>query len=489
MYVMDWAAASTTLFSVVLFSIVTVVAAKLLKAENKFNNHVYTRPLPPVVNVLALIPPLLNKGLQATIQDLYTKFGSVFTINFLGPKVTLLIGPEVSAHFFQGLDSEISWGNLLEFTIPMYGQEVGYGVDTATRNEHSNFIIQALQPSKLRSHVDPIFQEVEAYFAKWGLDGTVDLKHELEQVLMLTSSRCLLADVARHQMILTEIYSLLHELENGANIISFLFPYIPTPTNRRRDKAHIKLKEIFSAAVRSRSQAQEDALQRLIDSKYKDGRPTTIAEISGMMIILISTSRHTSSHTSIWTGARLLSNTKFLKVAVEEQKHIICKYGNQIDHHALSEMDTLHNCIKEALRMHPAGPVLFRKAHKTFNVHTKEGNEYGIPGGHNVIIPTVFNSKLPYIYKDPGVYDPDRFSPGRQEDKVGGKFSYTSFGGGRHICPGMAFAYLQIKLIWSHLLRNFELELMSSFPKADWSKITPAPKGKVMISYKRRQLH
>ena len=185
----------------------------------------------------------------------------------------------------------------------------------------------------------------------------------------------------------------------------------------------------------------------------------------------------------------MLSNTKFLIAAMEEQKHILSKYKNQIGYDAFLEMDTLHRCIKEALRMHTPVQMLARKAHKTFKVQTKEGKEYDIPGGHNVTSPTVVNSKLPYIYKDPGVYDPDRFSPGRQEDKVGGKFSYTSFGGGRHICPGMAFAYLQINLIWSHLLRNFELKLMSPFPKAHWSKITPEPKGKVMISYKRRQLH
>lgn len=99
-------------------------------------------------------------------------------------------------------------------------------------------------------------------------------------------------------MMLSEVYSLFRELENSTNIISFLFPYIPTLTNLRRDKAHVKLKEIFSPTIRSRrcsGQTQEDALQRLIDSKYKDGRSTTIAEISGMIFALIFAGNQTSS--------------------------------------------------------------------------------------------------------------------------------------------------------------------------------------------------
>jgi sterol 14alpha-demethylase len=89
---------------------------------------------------------------------------------------------------------------------------------------------------------------------------------------------------------------------------------------------------------------------------------------------------------------------------------------------------------------------------------------------------------------DPGVYDPDRFGPRRDEDKVSGKFSYTAFSGGRHACIGESYAYMQIKAIWSHLLRNFELKLESPFPETNWSKIVPEPNGKVIVGYKRRLL-
>jgi sterol 14-demethylase len=225
-----------------------------------------------------------------------------------------------------------------------------------------------------------------------------------------------------------------------------------------------------------------------MDSKYKDGHSTTETEVAGLIIGLIFGGKHTSSHATTWTGACLLSHAKFLTSASEEQKEIMMKYKGKIEYDALLEMDTLHSCIKEALRMNPPAPMLLRKAHKNFTVRTKEGQEYGIPKGHTIASPIVQNNNMPNVYKDPHLYDPDRFGPARQEDVLGGKFSFTSFGGGRHLCVGEAYAYTQIKIIWSHLLNNFDLKLLSPYPKTDWNKLIPEPQGSMMVSYKRRRL-
>ena len=71
-------------------------------------------PPPPAVtgvgSMILLLHTLRTKGFGAMIHEQYTKLGSVFTISFFGLKTTFLIGPEVSAHFYQGLESEISHG-------------------------------------------------------------------------------------------------------------------------------------------------------------------------------------------------------------------------------------------------------------------------------------------------------------------------------------------------------------------------------------------
>ncbi|CAO2045449.1 unnamed protein product [Urochloa humidicola] len=320
----------------------------------------------------------------------------------------------------------------------------------------------------------------------------VDLKQEVNHLLMLISGRCLVGKEIR-EMMLDEVLTLFDELfNNGTNPISILFPYAPTVATRKRDRAHTRLSEMFSDVVRSRKSskcAEEDVLQNLVDSKYKDGRPTTVAEVTGLSMGLIFANRHTSSQSTTWTAACLLSHPGWLLAAIEEQEQIIKKYGAHVDYNALQEMDILHRCIKEALRMYTPAAMFFRKVHKNFSTQTKEGFEYEIPGGHIITSLPMINNYIPYIYKNPNEYDPDRFGPGREEDKVGGKFSYTVFSAGRHACPGEAFAYMQMKAIWSHLLRNFELELVSPFPKTNrWMVATGDAKGKIIVSYKRRLL-
>ncbi|KXG28750.1 hypothetical protein SORBI_3005G161500 [Sorghum bicolor] len=444
-----------------------------------------------ITSAILLLRMLRSKGLRATLEEQYTKFGSVFTISFFGMKITFLVGPEVSAHFYQGLQSEISHGKILEFTVPMFGKGVTNAVDSATRTEQIRFYVDALRPSKVRCHVAPMLQEVEEYFAKWGQQGTVDLKQELVQLLILISARCLLGKEVREKMF-DEVFSAFDELtDNGLQLTSLLFPYAPTPTAQRRDRAHARIASIFTEIVRSRkssNRVEEDVLQNLMDAKYKDGRPTTETEVTGLIISILFAAKHTSTTASTWIGARLLRHTECLDAALEEQQDIVKKHGDNIHYNTLLEMSFLHNCIKEALRMHPPIPISLRKVHKNFTVQTREGYEYEIPRGHTIASPLLINHNIPHIYKDPDVYDPHRFSHGREEDRVGGKFTYNSFGGGRHACPGEAYAYMQVKVIWSYLLRNFELKLVSSFPETDWLMIAPEPRGKVEVSYKRRMV-
>ncbi|KAL7118582.1 hypothetical protein ACP275_02G011900 [Erythranthe tilingii] len=273
--------------------------------------------------------------------------------------------------------------------------------------------------------------------------------------------------------------------------ISVIYPYLPIPAHKRRDQARKKLADIFSSIIVSRKQTgktQNDLLQCFIDSKYKDGRATTESEVTGLLIAALFAGQHTSSITSTWSGAYLLENPKYMSAVLDEQKNLMQKHGNEVNYDVLSEMETLYRCIKETLRLHPPLIMLLRSSHSDFSVKTKEGMEYDIPKGHIVATSPAFANRLPHIYKDPDVYDPDRFSPGRDEDKAAGAFSYISFGGGRHGCLGEPFAYLQIKAIWSHLLRNFEMELISPFPEIDWNAMVVGVKGKVMVRYKRRAI-
>ncbi|KAE8672999.1 Sterol 14-demethylase [Hibiscus syriacus] len=154
--------------------------------------------------------------------------------------------------------------------------------------------------------------------------------------------------------------------------------------------------QISFLLVKVPASRKNDMLQCFIVSKYKDGRPTTEAEVTGLLIAAL------------------------FAAVVDEQKQQMQKHGTKVDHDVLSEMDNLYRCIKEAPRLHPPLIMLLRSSNTDFSVKTRDGKEYDIPKGHIVATSPAFANRLPYIFKDPDTHDPDRFRVGREEDKVAG---------------------------------------------------------------------
>jgi sterol 14-demethylase len=85
--------------------------------------------------------------------------------------------------------------------------------------------------------------------------------------------------------------------------VSVIFPYLPIPAHRRRDRARQRLREMFGTIIRARKasgRSEEDMLQCLIDYRYKnDGRPTTEDEIAGLLITVLFGAQKTSSITYV----------------------------------------------------------------------------------------------------------------------------------------------------------------------------------------------
>ena len=458
------------------------------------------RRVPPLVKC-GVIPGIgglakFVKGPLGAIDEAYAKHGQVFTIPVMHKRMTFLIGPQVSAHFFKGSDELVSQKEVYEFNVPTFGKGVVFDVDHRKRREQFKFFAEALKPSRLRTYVDQMVDEAELFFSKWGDSGEIDILHELSSLIILTASRCLLGREIR-ETLFEEVYRLFHFLDMGMQPISVMFPYLPIKAHRDRDSARKELSQIFSKVIQARrasGQSENDVLQTFIDARYSEkygGRPLTDDEITGMLIAVLFAGQHTSSITSTWTGLYLFSEKyrgKFLDDVLEEQRRVVREHGSDLNYDVLSKMDNLHNAMKEALRLHPPLIMLMRYVHEAFSVTTKKGEELTIPRGDIIAVSPTYAHRLGDVYKDPTTFDPSRFTPDREEDKQI-PFSYIGFGGGRHGCMGETFAYMQVKTIWSVLLRQFDFELVpGEIPEPDYAAMVVGPKPPCKVRYTRRKL-
>ncbi|KAK1552875.1 hypothetical protein Q3G72_024822 [Acer saccharum] len=140
-------------YNVGLLIVATLLVAKLISALIMPRS---SKRLPHVVNGWPVIGGLLRflKGPIVMLREEYPKLGSVFTVPLVNRKITFLIGPEVSAHFFKAPETDLSQQEVYQFNMPTFGPGVVFDVDYSIRQEQSLFFTEALRVNKLKSYVD-----------------------------------------------------------------------------------------------------------------------------------------------------------------------------------------------------------------------------------------------------------------------------------------------------------------------------------------------
>lgn len=471
-------------FYIILLLLVVVVTLFTLRTRRKF----ISSNLPPAnVGYIPVAGVGLNFAkdpLQFVTQQ-YKRYGEIFTLNLFGKRCTFLVGPDAHEPFFGKGDKELSQEEPYRFCVPIFGKEVVYDAPLHIRTQQLKFIRKSLSTEALKTYVDKIVYETEQYFSKaWGNEGVSDIRKDLSELIILTASNCLMGKEIR-ETLFKEVAHLFQLLDEGLTPISVFWPYLPIPQHRKRDQAREEMVKIYTKIIKARKanpeEKHDDVLQVFMDAKYRDGRSLSEREITGMMIALLFAGQHTSSVTSTWTGLYLLKHKEFLGPVLEEQKELLASSNGQLTYDVISQMHRLKNCIKEALRLHPPLIFVMRAVEEPFNY-----KNYYIPKGDTIFVSPALSMRLPEVFKNPNTYDPDRFSKGREED-LKFKYGFLGFGGGRHGCMGEQFAYLQIKTIWSVLLRNFDMEVIGDIPEPNYKAMVVGPKA-CAIRYKRKKV-
>lgn len=180
----------------------------------------------------------------------------------------------------------------------------------------------------------------------------------------------------------------------------------------------------------------------------------------------------------------MLRNKDMLKRVKQEQEEVLSESGGELNYGALVKMNLLHACMKETLRMHP--PLIFLMR-KVLESRSALGGRFEIPENDYVVASPSIAGMLPDVFANPQQWDPDRFLPPREEDKVA-PYSFLGFGAGRHGCMGEGFAYVQVKTLWSILLKTFDLEAVGEqVPEANYNALVVGPNlGTCKVRYRRK---
>ncbi|XP_050505889.1 probable cytochrome P450 6a14 isoform X2 [Diabrotica virgifera virgifera] len=120
-------------------------------------------------------------------------------------------------------------------------------------------------------------------------------------------------------------------------------------------------------------------------------------------------------------------------------------------------MKYLQQVIDETLRLYPVVSCLQRKYIKDY---TLKNTNMVVEKGVTCVIPVFSIQRDPELFKDPLIFDPDRFSPENRNNIV--PYSNLPFGDGPRNCIGLRFAYMQTKVGIIETIRRFKLTISPS---------------------------
>jgi sterol 14-demethylase len=378
--------------------------------------------------------------------------GEVGEFRLARSPVVMLSGEEAQEAFFRAPDEQLDQAAAYPFMTPIFGRGVVF--DATPEQRKQALRNQALRDKMMRGHAEVIAAETERAIASWGETGEVDLLDFFAELTIYTSSACLIGKDFREELT-SELVGIFHDLEQGTDAFAYVNPYLPLPTFRRRDAARRRLVAILQGIFERREAsgaATRDLFSVLRSIENPDGSPRyPVDVITGMFVSMMFAGHHTTSTAASWTLIELLRHPEYQERVVKELDALYAD-GREVSYQALREIPEFECAVKETLRLHAPLIILMRKVQRDFQY-----KGWTIRAGKTVAVSPAVSNRIPEYFPDPQRFDPDRYKAPRCEDQR--VFAWLPFGGGRHRCVGAPFAMVQLKAIFSVLLRRYAFEM------------------------------
>ncbi|KAA0037914.1 hypothetical protein IC582_007841 [Cucumis melo] len=179
-------------------------------------------------------------------------------------------------------------------------------------------------------------------------------------------------------------------------------------------------------------------------------------QMQQLLLVLFSAGSDTTSSTLQWAMALLLNNPEKLKKAQVEMKQVLGK-KKLMEEADIPRLAYLQAVVKETFRLHPAAPLLLRKAQEEVKI-----GGFTICKDARVFVNAWAIGRDPMSWENPECFEPERFL-GSEIDVRGRNFELVPFGGGRRICPGLPLAMRMLHLMLGSLISFFNWKVEDGF--------------------------
>ncbi|KAI8452430.1 eburicol 14 alpha-demethylase [Phakopsora pachyrhizi] len=513
---------TTSLIITSLTSILTIIVILNVTNQLLFKD----RNTPPLVfHIFPVLGSVISYGMDPYqfFEDCRRKHGNVFTFVLLNKKVTVALGPEGNTLVLNGKLSEVNAEEAYtHFTTPVFGKDVVYDVPNSILMQQKKFIKAGLTTEKFKKYVGIIVRETTSYledhlFCSPNVKSVTKDVHDITSEITICTAAATLQGKEVREGLDKSFAKLYHDLDGGFTPLNFVFPNLPLPSYRRRDKAQVSMTNFYLNILKKRrAENRQDEFNDMLDvlqgQHYKDGRALSDREIAHIMIAVLMAGQHTSAATGAWLLTHLAHCPDLVDRLRREQAEVFGKGDGSgeledLDYDRL-QTPLLNSCIKEVLRLHPPIHSILRKVKSPILVpktlsSIDKNNQYIIPSSHYVLAAPGVSQIDPSVWDHPKEFRPERWLSNFKKDKQeqeeemvdygfgaissGANSPYLPFGAGRHRCIGEQFAYIQLAAVAVAVIRNCDLELVrKEFPLPDYTTMLVGPRKPTTVKFTRR---
>jgi len=401
------------------------------------------------------------------------EFGDVSAMSAFGIKMVTCAGADAAQEILMNKDKAFANGPAWSYLIgPFFNRGVML-LDFDEHRHHRHILQQAFTPKVLKGYFDemqPVIIDRVANFPTG-------------RVTMLDQFKELTLDVALEVFLGVELPKAEADKLNKAFIetvragVALVRKPIPPGRWWKGVRSRKILEEFFYEHIPAkRAKQTPDLFSVLCHAESDEGHTFTDEDIVNHMIFVLMAAHDTSTITMTQMAYNMAKNPAWQERAREQSLALpaVLEYDD------LGEFDIVDRIMRESLRLCPPVPAQPRTAVKDTQVQG-----YFIPEGTLVVVPQMTNHRDEQFFPHPEVFDPDRYTAERAEDKAH-RFAWTPFGGGVHKCIGLYFGQMEIKTIMHNLLRDFEWSVPSDYViPMDWSAL-PVPKDHLPVTLSRR---
>ncbi len=413
---------------------------------------------------------------HAFTRRMVETYGRVYRTHSMGGWHVAMVGPEANELVLfdreKLFSSEQGWGPVLDLLFPRGLMLLDFDHHRADRRALSI----AFKPGPMRHYADSLNRGIAARVAQWGA-GDMRFYPAIKDLTLALAADSFIGlpfgpeadriNRAFVDMVQASVAPVRKPLpftlmRKGVKGREFLVDYFTRETRRRRAEG-----------------GGQDMFSQFATAEYDDGSQMPVDEVVDHMNFLMMAAHDTitSSATSlIWLLAKHPEWQDRLRQEIAAVTGGTGPDGapRELSYEDLGKLELTEMAFKEALRFVPPVPSMPRRALRGF-----EFGGYRIPAGTHVGINIYHTHHDPEHWDDPFAFDPLRFTPERI--KARHKYAWVPFGGGAHMCLGLHFAYMQVKILMAQLLPRYRIALTDGDP--DWQPWPiPKPKDGLKIS-------